>query len=92
MDHVLCGLAANTALPSDLVDRLIGIADDDLAAELATRADLGRTQEEAVGAEDQDGIVRLGTLFGALVLARAPKGFPISEEILAAARALTAAD
>ncbi|WP_081238956.1 TetR/AcrR family transcriptional regulator [Streptomyces viridosporus] len=49
--------------------------------------------EEAAGAEDQDGIVRLCTLFGALVLARATKDFPISEEILAAARAaLTAAD
>ena len=89
---MLCGLAANTALPSDLVDRLIGIADDALAAELATRADLGRTQEEAADAEDQDGIVRLRTLFGALVLARATKGFPISGEILAARAALTAAD
>ncbi|MGA5195381.1 TetR/AcrR family transcriptional regulator [Streptomyces exfoliatus] len=37
--------------------------------------------------DDQDGIVRLCTLFGALVLSRATKGSPLSEEILAAARA-----
>ena len=35
--------------------------------------------------DDQDGIVRLCTLFGALVLSRATKGLPISGEILAAA-------
>ncbi|MYV38337.1 TetR family transcriptional regulator [Streptomyces sp. SID1328] len=34
---------------------------------------------------DQDGLLRLCTLFGALVLSRATKGFPLSEEILAAA-------
>ncbi|MFJ5518349.1 TetR/AcrR family transcriptional regulator [Streptomyces griseoluteus] len=34
-----------------------------------------------------DGIVRLCTLFGALVLSRATKGFPLSEEILATAHA-----
>ncbi|GHB70098.1 TetR family transcriptional regulator [Streptomyces viridiviolaceus] len=34
-----------------------------------------------------DGIVRLCTLFGALVLARATKGSPLSEEILTAAHA-----
>ncbi|HEY9326947.1 MAG TPA: TetR/AcrR family transcriptional regulator [Streptomyces sp.] len=37
--------------------------------------------------DDQDGIVRLCTLFGALVLSRATKGSPLSEEILAAAHA-----
>ncbi|NGO75484.1 TetR/AcrR family transcriptional regulator [Streptomyces sp. YC504] len=43
--------------------------------------------------EDQDGTARLCTLFGALVLSRATKGSPLSEEILAAAReALTATD
>ncbi|GHF00824.1 TetR/AcrR family transcriptional regulator [Streptomyces griseoluteus] len=36
---------------------------------------------------DQDGILRLCTLFGALVLSRATKGFPLSEDILAAAHA-----
>ncbi|MGA5067709.1 TetR/AcrR family transcriptional regulator [Streptomyces exfoliatus] len=39
-----------------------------------------------LGGDDQDGIVRLCTLFGALVLSRATKGSPLSEEILAAAR------
>ncbi|MER6234958.1 TetR family transcriptional regulator [Streptomyces clavifer] len=43
--------------------------------------------------DDQDGIVRLCTLFGALVLSRATKGSPLSGEILAAAHAaLTEAD
>jgi TetR/AcrR family transcriptional repressor of nem operon len=37
--------------------------------------------------DDQDGIVRLCTLFGALVLSRATKGSPLSEEILDAAHA-----
>ncbi|WP_329204124.1 TetR/AcrR family transcriptional regulator [Streptomyces sp. NBC_00683] len=37
--------------------------------------------------DDQDGIVRLCTLFGALVLSRATKGSPLSEEILEAAHA-----
>ncbi|MEU4547671.1 TetR/AcrR family transcriptional regulator [Nonomuraea dietziae] len=37
--------------------------------------------------EDQDGITRLCTMFGALLLARATKDSPLSEEILAAARA-----
>ncbi|MFJ2213381.1 TetR/AcrR family transcriptional regulator [Streptomyces sp. NPDC101062] len=43
--------------------------------------------------EDQDGIARLCTMLGALVLARATKGDPLSEEILASAHAaLTATD
>ncbi|MFE7435233.1 TetR/AcrR family transcriptional regulator [Streptomyces tendae] len=47
---------------------------------------------EFLARDDQDGIVRLCTLFGALVLSRATKGLPLSEEILAAAhRALTEA-
>ncbi|MFD6966923.1 TetR/AcrR family transcriptional regulator [Streptomyces sp. NPDC059979] len=37
--------------------------------------------------DDQDGITRLCTMLGALVLARATKGSPLSEEILTAARA-----
>ncbi|MGW6391115.1 TetR/AcrR family transcriptional regulator [Streptomyces sp. NPDC055103] len=37
--------------------------------------------------DDQDGIARLCTLFGALVLSRATKGSPLSEEILTAAHA-----
>ncbi|GAA3080362.1 TetR/AcrR family transcriptional regulator [Streptosporangium carneum] len=37
---------------------------------------------------DQDGIARLCTMVGALVLARATTGSPLSEDILAAARAV----
>uniref|UniRef100_A0AAU2VCQ0 DUF2336 domain-containing protein n=1 Tax=Streptomyces sp. NBC_00003 TaxID=2903608 RepID=A0AAU2VCQ0_9ACTN len=48
MNHVLCGLAANAALPSELVDRLIDIADADLASALAGRADLSRRQAVAL--------------------------------------------
>ena len=48
---------------------------------------------EWLATEDQDGIARLCTMVGALVLARATKGSPLSEEILTAAReALTATD
>ncbi|MFD7291910.1 TetR/AcrR family transcriptional regulator [Streptomyces sp. NPDC059897] len=43
-----------------------------------------------LGDDDQDGLARLSTLFGALVLSRATKGSELSERILAAAhRALT---
>ncbi|MGQ4336268.1 hypothetical protein ACN6LE_007687, partial [Streptomyces hayashii] len=48
MDHVLCGLAANTALPYQLVDRLIAVADADVAGCLADRADLSRAQAVAL--------------------------------------------
>ncbi|WP_151774138.1 hypothetical protein [Streptomyces abyssomicinicus] len=44
MNHVLYGLAANAALPSELVDRLTAIADADIAAELAARPDLAHAQ------------------------------------------------
>ncbi|MFZ3592371.1 TetR/AcrR family transcriptional regulator [Streptomyces sp. BH104] len=39
-----------------------------------------------LGDDDQDGLARLSTLFGALVLSRATKGSELSERILAAAR------
>ncbi|MFF7648997.1 TetR/AcrR family transcriptional regulator [Streptomyces sp. NPDC007983] len=42
---------------------------------------------EWLATEDQDGIARLCTMLGALVLARATKDSPLSEEILTAARA-----
>ncbi|MDX3228886.1 TetR/AcrR family transcriptional regulator [Streptomyces sp. ME19-01-6] len=42
---------------------------------------------EWLATEDQDGITRLCTMVGALVLARATKGSPLSEEILTTARA-----
>jgi len=46
---------------------------------------------EWLATEDEDGLTRLCTMLGALVLARATKGSPLSEQILTAAReALTA--
>lgn len=45
---------------------------------------------EWLATEDQDGIARLCTMLGALVLARATNGSPISEEILTTARAALA--
>ncbi|WP_329123510.1 TetR/AcrR family transcriptional regulator [Streptomyces sp. NBC_01353] len=48
---------------------------------------------ESLTTEHEDGITRLCTMVGALVLSRATKGSPLSEEILTAARAaLTEAD
>ncbi|MFD9251463.1 hypothetical protein [Streptomyces bottropensis] len=44
MDPLLCGLAANPALPTELVDRLVVSADDDIDHHLAGRADLSRAQ------------------------------------------------
>lgn len=44
MNHALLGLAANTALPPDLLDRLIAAADDETADALAGRADLSHAQ------------------------------------------------
>ncbi|WP_433476446.1 TetR/AcrR family transcriptional regulator [Spirillospora sp. CA-142024] len=41
--------------------------------------------------EDQDGIIRLCTMLGALLLARATKDSPLSEEILTATRTALAA-
>ncbi|MFG2577610.1 hypothetical protein [Streptomyces sp. NPDC048481] len=48
MDHVLCGLAANPALPPESVDRLIEIADAEVAWRLADRPDLARAQALAL--------------------------------------------
>ncbi|MEU1425292.1 DUF6262 family protein [Kitasatospora sp. NPDC005751] len=42
---------------------------------------------EWLATEDQDGIAQLCTMVGALVLARATKGSPLSEQILTTARA-----
>ncbi|SES48813.1 hypothetical protein [Actinokineospora terrae] len=46
MDHLLYGLAVNPALPAALVDRLIDIADAEMAVALAERGDL--TAEQAL--------------------------------------------
>ncbi|MER7685324.1 hypothetical protein [Streptomyces sp. NPDC097610] len=59
MNHILCGLAANPALPAELVDRLITVADDEIATELAARPDLGRAQALALAARDEDTAVHL---------------------------------
>lgn len=59
MNHVLCGLAANPALPAELVERLIGIADEEVAWELACRGDLSRAQAVALAARDAQTAVRL---------------------------------
>lgn len=41
---------------------------------------------EALADEERDGLVRLSTMIGALVLSRATKGSSLSEEVLVAAR------
>ncbi|MET9921247.1 hypothetical protein ABZZ04_29840 [Streptomyces sp. NPDC006435] len=59
MNHVLCGLAANEALPFELVRRLIAVADEDVAHGLAGRADLSREQAVALAARVEESAVRL---------------------------------
>jgi hypothetical protein len=59
VNHVLCGLAANPALPPELVDRLIAAADDDIAAQVAEREDLTRTQAAALVSRVEQSAVRL---------------------------------
>jgi ribosomal 50S subunit-associated protein YjgA (DUF615 family) len=48
VNPVLHCLAVNPALPSPLVDRLIASGDDELAREVAWRADLDRGQVRAL--------------------------------------------
>ena len=55
----MCGLAANPALSSELVDQLISIADDDIAASLARRADLSRAQAVALAGRGVESAVEL---------------------------------
>ncbi|RPK85208.1 Leucine rich repeat variant [Streptomyces sp. ADI97-07] len=59
MNPVLCGLAANEALPVELVGHLITVADADIAYALACRADLNREQAVALAARDEESTVRL---------------------------------
>ncbi|MFJ1967109.1 hypothetical protein ACIO93_00380 [Streptomyces sp. NPDC087903] len=59
MHHILCGLAANPALTSGLVDRLICIADDDVASHLACRPDLSRAQAVALAERVDESAVHL---------------------------------
>jgi hypothetical protein len=44
VNHLLCGLAVNPALPAELVDRLLALADDDVDHHLTGRDDLSRAQ------------------------------------------------
>ncbi|MFM9696507.1 hypothetical protein [Streptomyces europaeiscabiei] len=53
MNHLLCGLAANPALPSELIDRLIAMADADVDHGLAGRADLSRAQATTLATRDE---------------------------------------
>ncbi|MEU9371023.1 hypothetical protein AB0D71_41570 [Streptomyces avermitilis] len=59
MHHILCGLATNPALSSELVDRLISVADDDIAMDLACRADLSRAQAVALAERVDESAVQL---------------------------------
>ncbi|MFB6504353.1 hypothetical protein ACFYXP_29885 [Streptomyces sp. NPDC002466] len=59
MNHVLCGLAANEALPFELVGRLIAVADEEVADSLARRADLSREQAVALAARVEESAVLL---------------------------------
>ncbi|MDQ0604987.1 hypothetical protein QF037_009332 [Streptomyces canus] len=59
MNHALCGLAANEALPVELVDRLISVADADIADGLASRADLSREQAVSLATQVEESAVRL---------------------------------
>ncbi|MFI2433589.1 hypothetical protein [Streptomyces sp. NPDC018693] len=59
MHPVLCGLAANPALPGELVDQLIGLAGVEVAEVLADRADLSRAQAVALALRVPDTAVQL---------------------------------
>ncbi|MEU6937689.1 hypothetical protein ABZ943_13385 [Streptomyces rubiginosohelvolus] len=59
MNHLLCGLAANENLPSSLLDRLIAVADAEVADHLADRADLSRAQAVALAARVEESGVPL---------------------------------
>jgi len=59
VNHVLCGLAANEVLPFELVERLIAVADADIADSLAGRADLSREQAVALATRVEESTVRL---------------------------------
>lgn len=59
VNHLLCGLAANENLPSPLLDRLIAVADAEVADHLADRADLSRAQAVALAARVEESAVPL---------------------------------
>ncbi|MET8405713.1 hypothetical protein [Streptomyces sp900116325] len=59
MNHALCGLAANVSLPSELVDQLIAVADAEIAADLAHRADLSHAQAVVLASRVEESAVPL---------------------------------
>ncbi|WP_031522908.1 hypothetical protein [Streptomyces sp. NRRL F-5123] len=59
MQHILVGLAGNPALAGESVDRLVRVADDEIAAELACRDDLSRAQAVALAERVQECAVTL---------------------------------
>ncbi|MGW5354779.1 hypothetical protein ACWERV_30240 [Streptomyces sp. NPDC004031] len=59
MQDILAGLAGNPALPGEFVDRLIRVADDVIATELAHRDDLTRAQAVALAGRVPDSAVTL---------------------------------
>jgi hypothetical protein len=59
VNHVLCGLAVNPSLPAGLVDRLIEIADTELAEALAYRHDLSHAQAVALAGRVEGAAVHL---------------------------------
>lgn len=54
---LLCGLAANPAVPADLLDRLIALADNEVCLELADRDDLSPSQLRTLAARGGAGTV-----------------------------------
>ncbi|MFJ2828216.1 hypothetical protein ACIPC1_11515 [Streptomyces sp. NPDC087263] len=58
MHPVLCGLAANPALPAELIDRLIAIADIAVDSALALRPDLSHAQVVALASRADDTAVQ----------------------------------
>ncbi|MFI0943256.1 hypothetical protein [Streptomyces sp. NPDC021020] len=59
MQHLWAGLAGNPVLPGEFVDRLVRVADDDIATELAHRADLSRAQAVALAGRVEESAVTL---------------------------------
>ncbi|MEU0661924.1 hypothetical protein [Streptomyces lavendulocolor] len=59
MNVLLCGLAENPALPAELMDRLVAVADTDVAGVLARRADLTHDQAVALVARVEESAVPL---------------------------------
>ncbi|AUG75803.1 hypothetical protein CFP65_0877 [Kitasatospora sp. MMS16-BH015] len=59
MNPALLGLAVNPALPPDVLDRLIGLADEELDWELVMREDLTRAQARILAARSEPVAVHL---------------------------------